>query len=419
MLVILGLLLSSISFALDSIDRINEVKILRILPDNIVLLNRGLEDGIARNDHAKLINDIAGYSSRALCLRVAQDLSYWKLYRIPNAEAFSMEYLYSLIGMDDKEIPYSTEKLRDEVQKIVDPENKKERKDLGPDPFSIKSDLPQRLTERDLLESTGPEKRKLFSERALNRDQLSKDLSDYRFSLYASPFTRQSINQGESLRYGFRGGNIASKYRLLSQFEEQQTKLKNPMTKEEVSTRSTNGQVQFVIHRLGESISSLSLINYNSQRFSDLGTPKAHWHVGVVGFTWHMYESKTWEYLDISYIPLYDMRTTEVRRNNVTSEIKQNGLRHGFRFGMKTRINDKVAFENLLWVRPYQNLSSWRVESDNLNLVNDLKLIFTLTEHLFFDYNFVYQKDKLWGTLSNLSDSNTINSLNVRYDFNI
>jgi hypothetical protein len=419
MWIILGLFLSTFGFALDSIDRINEVKILRILPDNIVLLNRGLEDGIARNDHAKLTNEVEGYGSRALCLRVAQSISYWKLYRIPNSEAFSKDYVYTLVGMADKEIPYSTEKLRDEVQKFVDPEDKTEKKDLGPDPFLIKSDLPQRITERDLLGPLGPEKRRLFIEKVLDRDRLSQDLSAYRFSLYASPFTRQSINQGESLRYGFRGGNVASKYRLLTQFEQQQTKLQDPLTKAKVSTRNTSGQVQFVIHRLGKSISSLSLINYNSQRFSDLGTPKAHWQVGVIGFSWHLYESKTWEYLDLSYIPLYDMRTTEILKNNTRSESKQNGLRHGFRFGMKTKINDKVAFENLLWVRLYQDLSNWRIEEDNLNLVNDLKLIFNLTDRLFFDYNFVYQKDKLWRTLSNLPDSNSINSLNLRYDFDI
>jgi hypothetical protein len=419
MWIVWGLLFLTSAFCLDSIDRINEVKILRILPDNIVLINRGLEDGIARNDHAKIINEVAGFGARALCLRVAQDISYWKLYRIPSSESFSLDSMYTLVGMDDREIPHSIERLRDKVQKFSDPEEKNKKKASGTDPFLIKSDLPQKLSERDLLEPSRTESKKLFIERVLNKDQLKRDLSDYKFSLYASPFTRQSINQGESLRYGFKGSNISSKYRLLTQFEQQQTKLQDPKSKENVSTRSTSGQVQFVIHRLSKSFSSLSLINYNSQRFSDLATPRAHWQTGLIGFTWHMYESKTWEYMDISYIPLYDMRRTEIIRDNTVKENKDNGLRHGIRFGLKTRINDKVAFENLLWVRPYQDLSSWRINGDDLNLLNDLKLIFSLTNNLFFDYNFVYQKDKLWKTLSDLPESNSINSLNVRYDFDI
>src|SRR5690606_35981769 len=119
----------------------------------------------------------------------------------------------------------------------------------------------ERLTERDLIEATGPEKRKLFIEQALNQDQLKRDLSDFRVSLYASPFTRQSINEGESLRYGVRAGNMASKYRLLMQYEQQQSKMKDPVTEESVSTKTINGQAQFVIHRIKPWLSSLSVVN--------------------------------------------------------------------------------------------------------------------------------------------------------------
>lgn len=419
MWIILGLLFSFSVSALDAYESIPGVKILRVLPDNIVLLNRGLEDGIQRNDHAKLSNDVAGFSSRAICIRVSGDVSYWKIYRVPNAEAFSLDYTYTITGMADREIPVPVSRLRDEVQKFNDPTLEK-KEGPGIDPFTIKPDLPERLTERDLIKTVGPEKRKLFIEQTLDRDRLKRDLQDYRLSIFASPFTRQSINEGESLRYGFRGGNLASKYRLLTQFEQQQTKLKDPVTKESVSTRSTTGQVQFVAHHLTPSISSLSLINYNSQRFSQLGTPDHHWQFGLIGFTWHIHESKTWEYMDLSYIPLYDMRTTEVIKNgsSVGTE-KDTGLRHGFRFAMKTRINERVAFENLLWVKPFQELASWELKGDDLNLTNDLKLIFSLTDKLFFDYNFVYQKDKVWKTLSALPETNTINSLNLRYDFDI
>ena len=414
---ILGVLLSFSVQALDAYEKINNVKILRVLEGNIVMLNRGIEDGIVRNSHAKLSNDTEGYSSRAICLKTSGDVSYWRIYRVPNAEAFSLDYTYTLSGMADKEIPEPIINLRNEVQKI--PSLEEAKKDPGPNPFTIKRDLPERLTERDLIKAVGPEQRKLFVEQTLDKDRLKRDLRDYRISLYASPFMRQSINEGESLRYGFRGGNIASKYRLLTHFEQQQTKLKDPLTKDSVSTKSTTGQAQFIIHRLTPSVSSLSLVNYNAQSFSSLGTPKAHWQVGVIGFTWHMYESKTWEYMDFSYIPLYDTRTTDAVKNGLMTEDKTNGLRHGFRFAVRTKINERVAFENLLWVRPYQDLSSWEVEGDNLNLSNDLKLIFNISGNLFVDYNLVYQKDKLWKTLNDLPESNTINSLNVRYDFDL
>lgn len=418
MWIILGFFYSLSLLALEPFEQLGKVKILRVLPNNVVMLNRGIEDGILRNDHAKISNDTQGFSSRAICLKASGDVSYWKLYRIPNSEAFSMDYQYTIIGMADREIPFPQANLRGEEREIEGmPEPKR---DPGPDPFAVKSDLPSQLTERDLIKTVSPEKRKLFIEKTLNRDQLMRDLRDYQVSLYASPFTRQSINRGESYRYGFRSGNVASKYRLLTQFEQQQTKLEDPVTKESVSTRSTFGQAQFVIHHLSESFSSLTLVNYNSQKFSSFGTPKHHYQAGPIGFTWHVYDSKNWEYVDLSYIPLYDARTTERLRDDGTrEEIKRTGLRHGIRFAMKTRINERVAFENLIWARPYHNPSTWQLEGDNLNLLADVKLVFSLTDNLFFDYNLVYQKDKLWRTLSKLPESNTINSLNFRYDFNL
>ena len=418
MWIILGFFLSLSAYSLESFERLNGVKIIKVLDKNIILVDRGIEDGILLNDHAKFSQENEGYSARAICVRVKSSISYWKLYRIPYSESISKDFTYIIEGMADQEVPFPQAALRDRELKFTDPDDNKEAASSN-DPFSIKGDLPEKLTERDLIETVGPEKRQLFIEKALNRDQLNRDLSNYRISLFASPFTRQSINQGESYRYGIRGGNVASKYRLLTQFEEQQSHMKDPLTEEEVSTKSTTGQAQFVIHRMTPDTSSLSLLNYNSMRFSELGTPKSQWQFGPMGFTWHLFENRTWEYFDLSYIPLYDIRTTEVISNAVKSEEKVNGLRHGFRLAVKNKINERVAFENLLWVKPYQDLASWRIEGDNLNLSNDLKLIFNLAGNLFFDYNFVYQRDKLWKTLSDLPETNTINSLNIRYDFDL
>ncbi len=419
MWIILGFLLSIHVFALESFERLKDVKILRVLDKNIVFIDHGLEDGIMVNDHAKFSQEYSGYSARAICVRASSNGSYWKLYRIPYAETISKDLSYTLVGIADREIPFPVAKLRDETQDFTDLENQK-KVETGPDPFSIKRDLPEQLTERDLIETVGPEKRKLFVEQALNHDQMRRDLKDYRASLYASPFTRQSINNGESYRVGARAGNVASKYRLSGQIEQQHTQLQDPVTKDQVFYRSTFAQAQFVIHRLNPGMSSLSLVSFNSQHFSRFGTPKSHWQVGPMGFTWHLFENKTWEYFDLSYIPLYDMRTTDVLdAAGNKSETKVNGLRHGFRLGMKNRINERVSFENLFWVRPYQDLASWKVETENLNLMNDLKLIFNLSGNLFFDYNLIYQYDKLWKTLSGLPSSNTINSVNLRYDFDL
>lgn len=414
MWIILGFFLSFSSWALQPSESISNVKLLRALPKNIVMINRGLEDGIMKNDHAKLSNENFGFSSRAICLKVSADVSYWRLYRIPNSEAISLDYTYTLVGIGDKEIPYPASKWMDQEFEL--PKKKEAKKNLPPDPFLIKRDLPERLTKKDLI-SDRAENLSVF--RGIDKEVMRSELSSHRVSLFASPFMKQSINEGESLRFGLSSQNDGRRYRLFTQFEQQQTKLTDPVTKESVSTRSTLGSAQFIVKNITSSVSSLSLVNYNSQRFSEFATPKSHWQVGLLGFTWHLHESKSWEYIDLSYIPLYDSRNTEMMKNGNLTEEQSTGLRHGFRFGFKKGINERVALENILWVRPYQSLETFEIDGDDLNLANDLKLIINLSKNFYFDYNFVYQKDKLWKTLSNLPEDNVINSLNLRYDYNL
>lgn len=415
MWILFALIVSLPALALEAYDKLPDIRIIRTLPGNVIQINRGLEDGISKDDHGKFLAADGNFGARGLCLRSRFESSYWKLYRVPYSEVFSKDNAYTLVGIDRYEIPPRISRLRDETYRFEET-----KREAGPNPFDVKPDLPQRLTQRDLIETVTPEKRKLFIEEAINRGQIERDLSEYHLSFYASPFMRQSINDGESLRFGFRGANVASKYRLLTQFEQQQSKLQDPLTKETVSTRSTNAQAQFVIHRITNDLSSLTLLNFNSARFSRLATPKAHWQFGLIGATWHILETGTWEYFDLSYIPLYDYRQSEtLDASNEVEVVKKSGVRHGFRVAARAKINERVSFENVLWVKPFQDLTDWGVDADDLNLSNDLKLIMSLTDKLFLDYNLVYQRDKIWATLSNLPESNTINSVNLRYDVDL
>lgn len=410
---ILAILLLSINSALALApgERVANAQILRILPDNIIQLNRGFEDGLTAKTHVMITHPSEGFISRALCLKASASTSYWRVYRIPNAEALSSDLNYTLVAIDYREIPQKIE------QKKVPSLEVKTKSNETP---GIKYDLPERITERDLIKATTPERRKLFVEKNLNQDLLKRDLSNYRLSFYASPFAKQSINEAQSIRMGVRGENISQKYKLITQIEHQQSKIKDPISQESVATKTTQGQVQFIIKDLTKSLSSLSLIQYNSMFFSRLGTPDSHWLVGPLGFTWKIYESDTWSNIDFSYVPLLDMRTTDIIDNNgqVTEE-KKSGFRHGLRLNARAKINERVHLENSLWVRPYQDLTTWELDSSNLLINNDLKLSFSLTEKLFFDYNLIYMKDQVWKELSGLKDTNIINSLNVRYDWDL
>ncbi|HLW58201.1 MAG TPA: hypothetical protein VKY27_12485 [Bacteriovoracaceae bacterium] len=404
------LLTFNTALALAPGERLANAQILRILPDNIIQINRGFEDGLTVRSHVMLTHSSEGFISRALCIKSNASTSYWRVYRIPNAEALSLDLNYTLVGIDHREVPQEVERRK--VPKIEEAKNKK----AG----AIKYDLPEKITEKDLLKVTTPQRRRLFVEKNLSQDQLRRDLSEYRLSFYASPFARQSINEAQSLRAGVRGENVSKKYKLITQLEHQQSKIKDPLTKESVSTKATQGQAQFIIKDLTKSISSLSLVQYNSMFFSKLGTPDSHWLVGPIGLTWKLYESDTWRNIDFSYIPLFDMRTTDVmEEDGRTSREKATGFRHGFRLNMQAKINERVNLENSLWVRPFQDLTSWEIDSQDLLINNDLKLSFSITDKLFFDYNLIYMKDHIWKKISGLDDTNIINALNVRYDVDL
>ncbi len=412
MWIILATFIFSISqvFALAPGERVPNTQILRMLPDNIVQLNRGFADGLTNKSHVMITHSAEGYISRAICIKSSANTSYWRVYRIPNAEALSSDLNYTLVGIDYREIPQEVTKKK--VPKIEE----KAKKSESP----IKYDLPGRITENDLLQVTTPARRKLFVEKNLNQDQFKRDLSNYRLSFYASPFAKQSINEAESIRVGVRGENVSKKYKLITQLEHQQSKVKDPVSQESVSTKATQGQAQFIIKDLTKRISSLSLLQYNSMFFSELGTPDSHWLVGVIGLTWKIYESDTWQNVDFSYVPLLDMRTTDVMDldGNISQE-KKSGFRHGLRLNVKAKINERVHLENSLWVRPFQDLTTWELKSDDLLINNDLKLSFSLTDKLFFDYNLIYMKDAVWKEISGLDDTNIINALNVRYDLDL
>ena len=142
MWILLGVLFSLSASALEPFETIKNIKILRVYPNNIVEISRGLDDGLLRNDHIKISNDTLGYASRALCIRVKNDTSIWKIYRVPYAEAFSMDYTYSISSLADREIPMPQESWKDNHEVI---EGLKEEKAS----VEIRGDLPQSLTEAE------------------------------------------------------------------------------------------------------------------------------------------------------------------------------------------------------------------------------------------------------------------------------
>lgn len=60
-----------------------------------VLINRGVEDGLAQNDHAKFYIS-SGVVARGVCIKVSPTRSVWSLYRLVNADFIREEQVMKL-----------------------------------------------------------------------------------------------------------------------------------------------------------------------------------------------------------------------------------------------------------------------------------------------------------------------------------
>lgn len=95
--------LSSQVYSLESTD-VMEARILNAYQKNILSLNRGYEDGIEPGDHIKLTNE-NGFVARGVCLSRTSNSAVFKFYRIVNPELLSKESSYSLIAINQSEMP--------------------------------------------------------------------------------------------------------------------------------------------------------------------------------------------------------------------------------------------------------------------------------------------------------------------------
>ena len=105
LLILLAIMLSSTTYALEFNDIINKLSVIKAYDDNYLVLNRGLEDGIIKGDHIKLTNE-NGYIARAICIKASMLLSHWKVYRVVNPELLSFDDYYVLKSMNQSDSPF-------------------------------------------------------------------------------------------------------------------------------------------------------------------------------------------------------------------------------------------------------------------------------------------------------------------------
>lgn len=86
------------------IDETLPHRILEILPQNIVIISRGAEDGLALNEHVKILST-DGFIARGLVIKSNKNAAFVRLYRVVRPYLVSKDVIYALTSLRLKQIP--------------------------------------------------------------------------------------------------------------------------------------------------------------------------------------------------------------------------------------------------------------------------------------------------------------------------
>ncbi len=419
---LLSVLLSSTLMAIESSDILN-VSVIKHYDKNVLVLNRGLEDGIYKADHIKLTNQ-EGYIARAICIKASMMLSHWKVYRVVRPELMSYDSVYSLTSMNQSEIPphmkaYQKALFNDDYNDISD---KDMNKIIGMQQERIVSfDLPKDMEYDPLIEKSKKSEGEKFIDKNFNLKQMSNDLSSYKFSFYTSPYSVESRTNEKQVNYGLSLKNIGKKYLLGAQMETKESTKTDKFTGLEVTSKESKRMVDFTLKNLSENTDYYMLYRNKQGSVGEISYPKDHTQIGVLGFKFHLSEQTKDERFNLTYITLIDNHVYQYN-DSLTGELKEssNGnIRHGFHIDFNTRMSENSVFNFDLWYQPLMNLDEQEIDFSDTMTEADATFTWELNNVLDMEYVYTYTNDSTLKTVYNINPVNQINTINLRYNLDI
>jgi hypothetical protein len=427
------LLISNLSFSLEFNDTIQKISVIKHYKQNVLVLSRGLEDGIDLYDHIKLTNR-NGYIARAICVKTNMLLSYWKVYRVVNPELLSYDDNYTLRSMKQSSLPphikrYVRSKKEEGEFKLNSKDTEKmiTDKDLGKvvrlqQDRIVKFDLANDVLEDKVFKDEESENTE-FVERNFNSSQLSKDLSRFELSLFASPVSWQSQDNQKNVHYGFYAKNNGKKYDFSFLYEKNESKVIDQFSDQEVSSSSSEIEAEFIIKRISKNWSYFVFVSNQQATLGKIDAPAQAMQVGPLGFRYHMYEEGSPTLFNISYATTIDNLETERRVNNGGNisfkTNKENNARHMFRATYKDRISNNVKFESQLTYAPLINLEKQEMQWGDNKTKWEMKFIYNMSEKFSASYEYTYLNDIRRDKDLNLNSVNQINLFNINYQVEI
>jgi hypothetical protein len=190
------LLISVNSYALIHNDSF-ATRILKVNEENILVLDRGVEDGVERGDHIKITNR-NGFMARAIALRAGMVTSHWKIYRVIYPEKISKDLTYKAVSITNNTIAENYIDFRDE-------DNASEYTDFNEtellawarkeDDDSVTTDLPKNMLGDPVLELE-PD----FGQRNFDGEQFAQDFKKWSATVSIPAFSYASTRKESKVR---------------------------------------------------------------------------------------------------------------------------------------------------------------------------------------------------------------------------
>lgn len=423
---LLGLLfLLPTAHAFDINEEIYNVRILDVHPQNILVLNRGLEDGMFVGAHAKM-RSAEGYVARGICIKAGMLTSHWRLYRVVDPQLISRDASYTLVGMEQSEATPQMGEVRatDYSRKVPDYDESK----LLPKPPEVRGDLPEDLLRDQRYLDSLKTKQTLFLERTFDKQKMRRDFRIFTGSLYASPFSVQKgPNNVQNYLYGATVGNTGKNYLTRASFDKVSLRATDQKAGQDVVNDATTLNGNFTIRDIGDHLDAFSDVTWRQARYGNDYAPRQQYLIAPLGFNWRWEPTEHWKRIEFSYAPTYDTRVHESRNTGslvsptrgAYDNSRSDGIRHAFKLTLQREITPDFKLKNEFTYRPRQDLAGWAFDAAD-NLSQDLfEASWRISGRWFAAYEFRWMDDAQLRRMNHMTRVITINSFNIRYDFEI
>ncbi|MDP7320640.1 MAG: hypothetical protein QF441_08525 [Bacteriovoracaceae bacterium] len=421
-LLFLVILLSSYTYGLESTDVLS-TQILKIYRKNILVLDRGLEDAIFKNDHIKITSN-DGFIARGICVKATLLTSHWKIYRVVRPHLVSKDKQYTMHSINQSEMPPSLKKYTkvDFTKYFNDINDEKLKKQLKLQQERIaKYDLPEKTSATTAFQQEKQtQKENKFLKENFDSNKLKKDLSQTYLSLFASPISWQTRYDQKENHYGGSLFNTGSKYLYELNTLQTQRKILDPVTKEGYHSQSSFYEGFFQLNKLNTYISLYSHLSYRQEKIGEIYYPYSHREIAPLGLKIHLWEKDPKNnFLELSYAPSFDSISMTNAADIDGDLITREGIRHKFQIKYSKDLSKNTHNLTEILYAPFRQLNVGNFQFEDTLIKLSTTFSYLLGNQFFWDYRLEFINDELRAEIYNIEPNNTIQSLRLRYEFDL